>query len=90
MELKRLVPKLISARNFSASYGFAPLWPRAYMGVSLEKKGRDLLSKRINRGTASRERKILQRKARFNFPNLSNQINNTTKQQFIYTYKKYN
>jgi len=30
-----MVPKLLRSINFSGSYGFAPTWPRAYLGVSL-------------------------------------------------------
>jgi len=32
------VPKLIRARNFPPSYGFAPLWPRAVLGCTLLNK----------------------------------------------------
>jgi len=30
-----MVTKLLKSRNFPSSYDFAPIWPRAYLGVSL-------------------------------------------------------
>jgi len=33
-ERNRLIPNLLRFGNFEAGYGFAPLWPRAYLGCT--------------------------------------------------------